>query len=175
MKRLWTPLAALAFMPPLLAAGESDVQRCRALTADAARLACYDTLFGRPGSPATAAAAAPAAAAAAAASTAKPATAVSPAAATPAPAPDATVATFGLPQPAAPVDAISSHIPGRFTGWEPNDRITLANGQVWQITDRSRGAYQLQDPKVSVRKGAMGSFFLEIEGQNQSPRVRRVQ
>jgi hypothetical protein len=172
MKRLCTTLAALALVPPLLAAGETDVQRCRALTADAARLACYDTLFGRPGSPATAAATAPATATAAAA--AKAATAAAPAAATPAPAPDG-AAAFGLPQPAAPVDAISSHIPGRFTGWEPNDRITLANGQVWQIADRSRGAYQLQDPKVRVRKGAMGSFFLEIEGQNQSPRVRRLQ
>jgi len=173
MKRLCTPLAALALVTPLLAAGETDVQRCRALAADAARLACYDTLFGRPGSPATAAATAPATATAATA--ARAATSAPPAAATPSPAPDAAVAAFGLPQPAAPVDAISSHIPGRFTGWEPNDRITLANGQVWQIADRSRGAYQLQDPKVSVRKGALGSYFLEIEGQNQSPRVRRVQ
>ena len=172
MKRLCTTLAALALMPPLMAAGEADVQRCRGLAADATRLACYDALFGRPGVPAAAAATAPATAVAATA--ARPPTAPA-AAATPSPSPAAAVAAFGLPQPAAPVDAITSHIPGRFTGWEPNDRITLANGQVWQIADRSRGAYQLDDPKVKVRRGAMGSFFLEIEGQNQAPRVRRVQ
>ena len=173
MKRLCTTLAALALMPPLMAAGGADVQRCLGLAADAPRLACYDALFGGPGVPAAAAATAPATAAAA--TPARSPTAAPSAAATPSSAPAAAVAAFGLPQPAAPMDAITSHIPGRFTGWEPNDHITLANGQVWQIADRSRGAYRLEDPKVKVRRGAMGSFFLEIEGQNQAPRVRRVQ
>jgi hypothetical protein len=182
MKRLCTTLAAFALMAPLMAAGEADVQRCRALAADAARLACYDALFGAPGAPATAPATAaavvppaPPAAAAAAAAAAPPAPAAGPGNAPAAAAGPAAVSAFGLPQPSSPLGEISSHIPGRFTGWDPNTLITLANGQVWQIADRSRGTYQLDGPKVKVRKGALGSFFLEIEGQNQTPRVRRVQ
>jgi hypothetical protein len=176
MKRLCAALASCALAPPLLAAGDAELQRCRAITAEAARLACYDALFGPPIAPA----AAPSAAGAAAALPPSPApnaarNAAPNAAPTPAPAGPAAVAAFGLQQPASPVDEITSHIPGRFSGWEPGARITLANGQVWQIADRSRGVYRLDDPKVKVRKGAMGSFFLEIEGQNQSPRVRRVQ
>ena len=31
------------------------------------------------------------------------------------------------------------------------------------------------NPKVRVRRGALGAFFLEFEGSNRSPKVRRVQ
>ena len=77
--------------------------------------------------------------------------------------------------PAEELAAIESHIPGVFEGWRPNERIRLANGQVWQIADDSKSLIQRQSPKVTVRRGALGAFYLDIEGDNSSPRVRRVQ
>ncbi len=73
------------------------------------------------------------------------------------------------------LDAIESHVPGRFDGWGPNASIRLANGQVWQIADGSSGAHWIENPKVRVRRGALGAFYLEIEGTNRSPRVTRIQ
>ncbi|HMM86019.1 hypothetical protein [Azohydromonas sp.] len=151
MKRPALLLAALCAAPPLLAATAADLQRCRAIGDAAARLACYDAL------------ALPAASAAV------------PTGAAPAAPPADPAARFGLREPAPAVDAVESHIPGRFDGWDARTQIRLANGQVWQISDGSRGVYRLDSPRVRIRKGALGSFFLEIEGQNQSPRVRRVQ
>jgi hypothetical protein len=70
---------------------------------------------------------------------------------------------------------IQSYIPGRFEGWGPNYRIRLANGQVWQVVDDSKGILQRQDPKVTVRRGLLGSFYLDFEGDNRSPRVKRIE
>lgn len=83
---------------------------------------------------------------------------------------------FGRDRQTAPaLEAIESYIPGPFEGWLPRTRIRLANGQVWQVTDGSSGTYRLVDPKVRVQRGMLGSFFLEIEGQNRSLRVKRVE
>lgn len=81
---------------------------------------------------------------------------------------------FATPAPDAATEAIESHIVGRFDGWEAKSRFTLANGQVWQITDSSRASYVLQDPKVRIRRGAFGAFFMDIEGQSGSPKVKRL-
>ena len=84
---------------------------------------------------------------------------------------------FGFEQQAiqSGPQTIDSYIPGRFEGWDSNARIRLANGQVWQITDGSKRAFNLTDPKVSVRRGIFGAFFLDIEGYNFAPKVKRVQ
>lgn len=167
----YRPLALAALCAaalPALAATDADLRRCRGIADDRARLACYDALVpADTGGERPPAAALPATGTAAPAA---PAAAAGVAAAAPAP-----ESSFGLRQRTDPIDAIESTIPGRFDGWAPNAKLTLANGQVWQISDGSRGVYRLDSPKVRVRKGALGSFFLEIEGQNQSPRVRRVQ
>ena len=70
---------------------------------------------------------------------------------------------------------MQSTIPGHFEGWGPKARIKLANGQVWQIADDSQAYFNLDNPKVVIRRGMMGGFFLEVEDSNRSPRVRRVQ
>ena len=70
---------------------------------------------------------------------------------------------------------IESYIAGRFEGWEAKSNIKLANGQVWQIADDSRRYLTMNDPKVRIRRGALGAFYLEFEKSNISPRVRRVQ
>ena len=77
--------------------------------------------------------------------------------------------------PVAQLGAIESHIPGAFEGWSQNTLVRLANGQVWQVVDEGSRRMWLQDPKVRVRRGAMGAFYLEFEAHNHAPRVRRVQ
>jgi hypothetical protein len=85
---------------------------------------------------------------------------------------------FGLEEKLAPppgVDAIESSISGRFEGWQPNTRIRLANGQVWQVTDGSSRIYDVNDPKVEIRRGMLGAFYLNLAGDNRTVRVRRLQ
>lgn len=72
-------------------------------------------------------------------------------------------------------EAIESTIPGHFSGWEPGASIKLANGQVWQVNDNSRGIHNIDNPKVAIRHGMFSAYYLEIEGTNRSPRVNRVQ
>lgn len=131
-------------------ADDAALVRCRGIAEGSARLACYDAIALPPAG----------------------------SAASPATPPRQTPQQFGLEaQQAAKtqLDAIETTIQGRFYGWGPGERIELANGQVWQITDDSRGVLDVLNPKVKVRRGALGAFFLEFEGSNRSPKVRRVQ
>lgn len=84
--------------------------------------------------------------------------------------------TFGLPAAAAKaeVETVGTSIAGEFLGWAPGGQITLANGQIWRVIDGSRGVYKLSNPKVEIKRGALGSYLLDIEGTFQSPKVRRV-
>lgn len=125
--------------------------RCAQQADAAARLACFDGL-----------------------ATAARQRAARPADARPAPVAEA-VAAFGKPSRPDDVDVIESRIVGRFEGWRPGDRITLANGQVWRISDDSSAWADLQQPLARVRRAALGSFRLEVEGLTRSPRVQRVQ
>jgi hypothetical protein len=146
-------------MPPLLAlsllfaagpalASDAAILQCRALSDAQARLACYDGIpLG-----------------------AQPALAASPAA--------SPQQNFGLEaakrQEAEPA-SIESTIEGRFDGWDPGAQIRLANGQVWRVVDGSSAVLPgMKNPKVKVVRNLLGTIFLEIEGTNNSPKVRRV-
>jgi hypothetical protein len=160
-------LALLAVALPAAAIDDAAVQRCRVMTDAAQRLACYDGLpLAAPSTPRAPVAAPPAAAAAA------PAPAAAPAAASP-----SLLSRFGFENRAQPdeLPIVESYIPGRFEGWGPKSAIALANGQVWQVIDDSARTAYRENPKVTLRRGSMGSFFLDIEGVNPSPRVRRIQ
>lgn len=142
----------MLLLPGAALAAVPTLQQCRAIPDPAARLACYDAL---PLSVSPAAAAAPAAA----------------------PAPE-TPARFGLVRQEAPVielPSIESTIPGHFDGWYPNRRIRLANGQVWQVADGSTRVYDLDNPKVTIRRGVLGAFYLDLTVDNWSIRVRRLE
>jgi hypothetical protein len=147
-------LVPLLLLSSAALADDAALLRCRAIPDAAARLACYDALpltasEGRAGQ-------------AAAKQTNQPLTAEQ----------------FGLEEQLAPkseVDAIESQIPGRFEGWQPNTRIRLANGQVWQVTDGSSRIYDVDNPKVEIRRGMLGAFYLNIAGDNRTVRVRRLQ
>jgi hypothetical protein len=88
------------------------------------------------------------------------------------------VATFGLEGRAAPVAVLSeivSQVEGRFEGWASSTRWRFANGQVWAIADGSNARYDIEAPRIRIVRGAFGSYFLEVDGVSQSPKVRRLQ
>ncbi len=141
-------LAAFVVFATAAAAGmaQGTLAGCRSIADPANRLACYDAL--QPPAAGSAAAAAPAA---------QPA--------------------FGLPAQPAPAqpEAIESRIEGPFPGWRQGQQIRLANGQVWQVMDSGSAVIDATDPKVRIRRGALGAYYLDFETSNRSPRVRRVQ
>jgi hypothetical protein len=156
-------VATLAVAAPLAHADPAGLQRCRGISDATQRLACYDAL------PITAAPAAPAASGAGA---------NTPSLAASAPVAAASkVDEFGLEDKRAAANqlpTVESSITGRFEGWGPNSRITLANGQVWRVSDDSSATLYLDNPKVVVRRGLLGAFYLEVDGTNRSPKVKRV-
>ena len=71
---------------------------------------------------------------------------------------------------------IVSSIPGVFKGWGgKGQRFRLANGQVWEVVDvSSRLSVNLEDPTVTVSPGALGAWYLKVEGYNARVGVRRI-
>src|SRR4051812_48280917 len=135
--------AALAAAAPAVHAAAGDtLATCRAIQEAAARLACYDGLpmmappLGAP--PPAPVAPRPAAAA--------PSTSQSDA------------SRFGLPATTRPepIESVESRIEGHFAGWYAGSRIQLANGSVWQVTDGSSRFADVDNPRVTVRRGTMG-------------------
>ena len=169
-------IAAVAGHPVLTMADPAAIQRCRQEGDSLLRLKCYDAIplpsaltssdtSRQAVRPEQVQAAPPQGAAAGAATTAAAADRAS---------------QFGLEsrpqaQKESRPDAIESVILGRFDGWVRGSRFRLANGQVWEIRDNSQGTYDLLDPKVRISRGISGSFFMEIPGVSQTPRVRRVE
>jgi hypothetical protein len=70
---------------------------------------------------------------------------------------------------------VQSAVGAGFEGWGPNRRIRLDNGQVWQVIDGTSVVLPPGARKVTVKRGALGSFYLDFEGLKTSPRVRRVE
>lgn len=143
-------LSALLAIPLLGAAGtaladDAALLTCRALTDSGARLACYDAIPARAAATHTAAA--------------------------------TSAQSFGLEQARheAPPTSIASTIVGNFSGWGPATVFTLANGQVWKVIDGSQADLApVSNPPVRIVRNLFGTMFLEIEGTNASPKVRRV-
>jgi len=149
-------LPALLFACGFLAAGAAvadpgpagqAVLSCRALSDTARRLACYDAI--PVGAPASVPVATP-------------------------------EQRFGL-RPAVKKQkdvepgSIRSTVVGRFDGWVPGAMITLANGQVWKVTDDTDAVLPImQDPKVEITHGLLGAYFLQVEGFTNGARVTRV-
>jgi hypothetical protein len=132
-------------------ASDDALTRCRSIADSAARLTCYDAIVITPPHSSTASS-----------------TKAAPAQPTP--------EQFGLQPKANPneINSIESTFAGKFEGWGPGSRITLANGQVWQVADDSSAFCNCDNKKVLIRRGALGAFYLEIEGTNRSPKVRRL-
>lgn len=159
MKSLWV----LLFVSGAAMADDAAMLRCRQLSDAPARLSCYDAI--QLGAPANSVAAAAGTAGTAAV------------AATPyVPSKADLERGFGNEHnsPAAKLEFIESSIVGEFDGWVPNQRIRLANGQVWMIVDDSQAILDLVNPKVRLEKGMMGAIYMDIDGARNSPRVKRI-
>ena len=164
----WIAVFAACGLIQTVQASDVALQQCRALKGDSERLKCYDSiLLPAAGSNIKPVAVAPP----------KPADNTAAQNAKGSLGSSTNSADFGLPVtvPAAKVDKIQSTIVGRFGSWQQGTRIRLANGQVWQVTDDSRGICDCDNVKVEVTRGAFGTFFLEIEGKGNAPRVKRIQ
>jgi hypothetical protein len=140
------------------------VQRCRMIPEAAARLACYDAI-ALPGIGSRAGWGAPVAT-----------SPTTPPAATAAATPgNAPIGDFGLPRPAAEAtDRVVSRIVGKVEDFPKDLRLTLENGQVWQLSEAASGYYNLQNPQVTITRGLLSGFLMAIEGVNAPLRVRRL-
>jgi len=132
-------------------ADDAAMLKCRLLADAQARLACYDAIpvGARPAAPA--------------------------AAAMPATSPEQRFGMETVKQKEAEPQSIESTIAGKFDGWEPGAQIHLANGQVWRVVDGSSAVLpRMDNAKVKVVRSLLGTLFMEIEGTNNSPKVKRV-
>jgi hypothetical protein len=128
-------------------ADDAAILKCRGLSDTSQRLACYDAIpvGARPAAPTV-----------------------------------APERNFGLrPVVKKPKDtepaSIRSSVVGRFEGWAPGTIFTLANGQVWKVTDDTDAVLPImQDPKVEITRGLMGAYFLQVDGHTNSARVARI-
>lgn len=192
MKNLLTPLlcaySTLLWWPAHSQAQDAGLRQCRGVVDAAARLACYDALPIAPSAtalppappPSAKPAAVPSAGPATPLTTATSAQTAAATSLTPSTAPTAAdgaalEAQFGLLSPTEKVKEIVSRFEGLFEGWRSGERIALANGQVWQIADGSSAVYSLRNPKVTIRRGSLGQFVLDVEGAGKSATVRRIQ
>lgn len=157
-------LFVLLFVSGAALADDAAMLQCRGIADVPARVKCYDAIpLG-----ASAAAAVPVAAVAAVAAV---------------PTAQQREQAFGMATIAAPKaveaeksNSISSTIAGKFDGWSGNEMVKLANGQIWRIVDGSSAVLSpMNNPKVTIERNFIGTYFLKIDGTNNSPKVRRVQ
>jgi hypothetical protein len=159
-------LFALLLVSTAALADDAALLKCRQLEDGPVRLACYNAI------------AIPAVAPVVAAAPGAPAVAAAPAYTTvAAPTRDEMAAMFGLEPEilkSARLSAIETSISGPFDGWVRGQRIRLANGQVWQVVDDTEDVVELNNPKVTVKRGLLGAMFLDIDGAHRNAKVKRV-
>jgi hypothetical protein len=189
-------VSVAALLPSLAPAAEAARHQCATVADDSARLACYDSVFGRPAD--SARTSAPAAVAPPQAAVAPPQAAVAPPQAAVAP-PQAAVtppqaaanavpagdpANFGLSRwderkldPKAAERQSPSSFVAKVTTveWRRDNRfvVTLDNSQVWQQAETLTTARPMAGDPVTIRAAALGSYLL-VTKASIATRVRRV-
>ncbi|MFU8831128.1 MAG: hypothetical protein ACNA7J_03120 [Wenzhouxiangella sp.] len=72
-------------------------------------------------------------------------------------------------------EAFQSRMVGAFSGSDGNAIFRLENGMIWQQTDgRSFFVPEVENPPVTIKPGALGSWRLTVEGHNRAIRVKRI-
>jgi hypothetical protein len=140
------------------AAWSAPTDECRAITDDARRLACYDQLFSRPAQP----------------------VATSPGSPQQKPAPDPTFGLTEAQQRASAANGGHPKIDESILATVANLRnlpggqfvVTLDNGQVWRQIDWDSWSPPQKGDRVTIRRGALGSFML-VTAKNLATHVRR--
>ena len=72
------------------------------------------------------------------------------------------------------IEQVVSRIDGEFRGWSGGTIFKLENGQVWKQIQSGRQGYRAHRPVVTIKRGYLGSFLLQVEGLNQRVRVKRI-
>lgn len=71
--------------------------------------------------------------------------------------------------------AVESRISGSFDGWEPRTVFALENGQRWRVAGGDTYATSPSaSPAVKITPGALGSFWMTIDGVRRRVKVVRV-
>ena len=70
---------------------------------------------------------------------------------------------------------IETEVTDAFKGLYGATKITLANGQVWQQTDRTVFDRKLRDKRVRIKPAILGRWRLQFVDNNLSFNVKRVQ
>lgn len=159
-------VASTAAQPPGSTTNSAitDLARCAGITTDAVRLACFDALARETGQSPDAEAVAPASVERVASD---------------APGQAENEDAFGAEllgeREAFGLDEIESRLIGEFTGWRGNTTFRLENGQVWRQAEAGRLVFRADAPRVTIRRGAFGTYRLSVEGVNRAVRVRRVE
>ncbi|WP_298580654.1 hypothetical protein [uncultured Luteimonas sp.] len=77
---------------------------------------------------------------------------------------------FGSEEP------IEASIAGEFNGFGHGKRYTLDNGQVWEQTDSATlSGVRRTSPKVRIKPGVLGVWWMRIDGYNTQAKVQRVE
>lgn len=72
-------------------------------------------------------------------------------------------------------EPFQTRILGRFNGSDGSARFRLENGMVWeQIDGEAFYVPEVENPVVTIKPAALGSWRLTVEGSNRAVRVRRV-
>jgi hypothetical protein len=72
-------------------------------------------------------------------------------------------------------EAYETRIAGEFTGWRGHTTFHLENGQIWQQVDGDPYVgVHLDSPKVSIKPGVFGTFWMKVEGVNPRVKVKPV-
>ena len=130
-----------------LSSAHADVGDCAVIEDNTDRLACYDKLFRQAPTEA---------------------------------APDEEdIAEFGAESiERDTVESIEARLAGDFTGWTGKTVFALDNGQVWRQTRNYIQPYSprkpISQPKVTITKGALGSYNMRIEGVRRTVQVKRI-
>ena len=69
---------------------------------------------------------------------------------------------------------VESRIVGDFKGWDGKTLFTLENGQRWQAEGGSYVTPPISRPAVKITPGALGSFWMKIEGVDPRVKVKIV-
>jgi hypothetical protein len=72
-------------------------------------------------------------------------------------------------------ETVQTRLLGEFQGWQTGTVFNLENGQRWRVESGNYITSPEAGPrKVRIVPGLMGSFFLEIEGVRQRPKIKFV-
>lgn len=71
---------------------------------------------------------------------------------------------------------IESRIKGTFSGWSDDTVFELENGMIWeQVRSGTFGMPATENPRVTIRPGSFGSWYLSVDGYNREVLVERVE